>query len=305
MDLHPLALGVLLFVFVLCLIRLARPAPPNVHQLYHQGQLDLALSALGRGLGLHVHVTHFNLVVAFLTAAGRYREALRWANAFTPSGSPEDPFVPINAAEAAFNLGQWAEAEALLDSVDPLPVNAWVLPPLACQRAWICAHWGLGAEALALVDGVSIEVMFPPYRSEWHFTRAVALSALGRHGEAIAAVDAGAAVAVRASSVRNARSLRGRLLMDAGRHTEAEVELRAAADHPYRWQGGDGLLALALLLRQTGRAEESVAWLQRVLAQDPESEAAQFAAAILEVPPPPPFPSRYPETDALPRETAG
>ncbi len=258
--------------------------------LYDAGHLSEALTRTRAMVPEFGEAALANTAVCLLTAAGRYTEALAWARRPPSPNFEGGAIVVINGAEAAYNLGRWGEAEAMLAPLEPASLEPWMRTGLRCQRAWICAHWGRADEALAWVDQADIDALPFAYRAEWHFTRAVALWAKGDLSEAVFEVERGRSASTRASSKRNALALRGRIEQAAGNLADAELHLRAAADHPYRWQGGEGLLALGLLLRDTQRADEAKALLARVLNQDPESEAAEQAAALLGVPAPSPFP---------------
>jgi tetratricopeptide (TPR) repeat protein len=120
------------------------------------------------------------------------------------------------------------------------------------------------------------------YRCEFFFTRAAALLALHRYGEARRAAEEGLERARRVSSTRNGLFLLGRIALAAERLEEALRFFEAGATHPtYKGQGGDALLAWGDCLEKLGRHEEArVAW-GLVLERDAQSGAAWEAQARL------------------------
>lgn len=275
-----------------------RAAAADPHRAYNQGRVSDALELTRKMAREHAEWRIANTAVCMLVAAGRYTEAVAWAHSAAIRAGPFDGPVLLNGAEALYCLGRWDEAEAMLARIDPTDLPPWAVAGLACQNAWIAAHWGRGNEALRFVEGTAAQALPSDYQAEWFFTRAVALWASGDLRGALSDLDRAESRLVRVSSHRNALALRGRVLRVTGDLREAERLLRAAADHPYRWQGGEGLLALALLLNETGRPEEGRRFLERLLSQDPESESATQAATLLGVPPPVPFPPLLPAPQA-------
>ncbi|MFL5352999.1 tetratricopeptide repeat protein [Archangium sp.] len=121
----------------------------------------------------------------------------------------------------------------------------------------------------------------PVYWSELAFTRAAALLALARYGEAEAATREGLTSACRASSTRNGLFMLGRIALSAGQVEEAARHFEAGALHPYRGQGGDGLLAWGDCLERLGQRERARESWRLVGERDPQSEAARKAASRL------------------------
>src|ERR1700738_1189549 len=227
-----------------------------------------------------------NSAIDILISAGEYEAAL---GAEPPpcmaTGADEAlglALIQINLAEADYNLGRWEAAEARLR---PLDLACWPFPiaraGLLLQRAWIGVHRGRVAEAFELCAAMKPRWLPPTYRAEYHFTRAAALLAVGRIDDAEVAVGQGEAVARRLSSKRNALFLRGRIAVARPDWVSTERHCRAAADHAFRGQGGDGLLLWAKALNQLGRSVEAGEALRLAAERDPESEAAQIAAAEL------------------------
>jgi hypothetical protein len=235
----------------------------------------LPATPLGPALG--------NILVNMLISSGLYREAVQLAVRSPPEGRPPDPqsaaLIEINRAEAEYNLGRWAEAEACLLPED----DRWDVTPLVrtgrrLQLAWIAAQAGRGAEALAWCEGTALADLPSAYRSELYYPRAAALGALGRWPEAEAIVHAGLAVKVRPASERNGLFLLARVAAGQGRLEEAEGLARRAAGHAWRGQGGDGLLLWGDLLDQLGRLEEARRAWRLAASRDPQSESARMAA---------------------------
>lgn len=234
----------------------------------------------------NVSITSRNVAIDILISAGAYQTALRAERKESDSTGAADvqglALIQINLAEADYNLGRWDAAKARLDHVErecsAYPIT-WA--GLLLQRAWIAAHQGRAAEALALCDSVQPRWFPRDFRSEYYFTRAAALLAAGALDDADAAVMEGARAARRISSKRNALFLHARVA--AAREDWARVEslCRSAAEHRFRGQGGGGLLLWARALRETGRNEEAEQALRLVLERDPESESAATAATLL------------------------
>ncbi|HYO72938.1 MAG TPA: tetratricopeptide repeat protein, partial [Archangium sp.] len=80
---------------------------------------------------------------------------------------------------------------------------------------------------------------------------------------------------------RNGLLLLGRIALAAGRLEEALRFFEAGATHPYKGQGGDGLLAWGDCLAKLGRQEEARKTWQLVLDRDAQSGAASEAASRL------------------------
>ena len=226
-----------------------------------------------------------NAAIDILISAGAYQTALRAERRESYRTGAEDEcglaLIQINLAEADYNLGRWDEAKA---RVDPIERSCSAYPitwaGLLVQRAWIAAHQGRAAEALALCDAVKPQWFPRDFRAEYHFARAAALLASGALDEADAAVAQGAHAAKRISSARNALFLRGQVAAARGDWASAESHCRSAAEHRHRGQGGAGLLLWARALRELGRDDEAKDALRLVLERDPESESAATAAAL-------------------------
>ena len=88
---------------------------------------------------------------------------------------------------------------------------------------------------------------------------------------------AGARSAVRVSSRRNALAICGRVAVAMEEWGDAERLLRAAAEHPYRWQGGDALLLWGEVLSRLGRFDEARGAYALAIERDPQSESARLA----------------------------
>ena len=226
-----------------------------------------------------------NELIDVLNSAGLYRVALGAEPAADEArGVPGAllALIQINLAEADYNLGHWEEAEERLAGLDrdasQLPISR---AGLLQQRAWIAAHEGRGAEALALCERVSIAWLPGHYHAEYHFTRAAAFLGLERLDQAEAEVLAAERVARRPSSKRNALFLHARIAAGRGDWASAEELCQKAASHSYQSQGGDGLLLWGEALRRLGRqADAEAAWRLAIL-RDPESESARLALSRL------------------------
>ncbi len=254
------------------------------------GDVEGALAALHRSKSSWLHPDgHANALVDLLISVGRYREALEVeVRSLEPSDlvlgdrGPGLALIEVNRAEAEYALGCWADAEARLLRADV----RWDAHPLVrtghrLQLAWVLAHRGAAAEALARCDEADEAALPPLYRAELHFARASALLAAGRIDEAAEAVERGRALAKRPWSVRNGLFLLARVHAAAGRLVEAESLCRRAAEDPWKLQGGDGLLHWGDVLRDLGRADDARAAWALALERDPESEAADTARARL------------------------
>jgi tetratricopeptide (TPR) repeat protein len=227
-----------------------------------------------------------NTAIDVLISAGAYQAALdAEPRPRMPTGAQEAmalALIQVNLAEAEYNLGRWEQAEQRLR---PLDLGCWLFPiaraGLLQQRAWIAAHRGRGSEALELCDRVKPHWLPRMFRAEYHFTRAAALLAQGRSDEAARAISDGERLALRRSSRRNALLLRARLVAARGDWRAAERLCRAAAQHSFQGQGGDGLLLWARALERLGRPAEAADALRLVVDRDPESGAARSALDLL------------------------
>jgi len=194
--------------------------------------------------------------------------------------------VQINLAEAEYNLGRW---EAAWDRLRPLETIAAQYPitraGLSQQRAWIAAHQGRAAEALALWRQTDVRGFPRHYHAEYHFTHAVVLLAVGRVGEADEAAAAGTEAAVRPSSRRNALFVEARVAAAQGDQEGADQLCRSAAVQRYRGQGGDGLLLWGDVLVHLRRLDEARAAWSLAIERDPQSESSKLATARLSASP--------------------
>ena len=221
-----------------------------------------------------------------LISAGRYQDAIRIERPpVIPTGAREAAnlcLIQINLAEAEYNLGRWEAARARLHNLE---LAAWPFPVcragLLQQNAWIAAHSGNAELALRLCDEAKPEWLPKAYRAEYHYTVAAARLAASRLREAETAVQTGLSCSIRRSSKRNGLFLRARILAARGDWQTAETLCREASGHDYRGQGGDGLLLWAEALGRLGRTEEAQSALRLAIARDPESAAAERAAAEL------------------------
>jgi tetratricopeptide (TPR) repeat protein len=253
-------------------------------------QSEHLLALLPSGIALWWFV---NRIVEASVTAGRYAEALavtaRWSDAAQARGAHLDPdswaLVEINLAEAEYCAGRIDAARQRMDRLqrqieeksgpfDGNPVSAIVVNGTATQRAWIAALHGEPCQSLRLLDGVDPQGIPEEYRSEIHYTRAFALSGTGDHQAAEKAAREGAALATRASSVRNGIFLLGTLACAREDFQTAVGYFEVGAGHSYRAQGGDALLSWSRALRRLGRAEQAEQVAQLVLERDPQSAAA-------------------------------
>lgn len=227
-----------------------------------------------------------NAAIDVLISAGEYRAALE---AEPPPEIPKTArdalslaLIQVNLAEAEYNLGRWEAAQSRLE---PVELAAWPFAVcragLLVQLAWIAAHTGRPAEALELLTRMKPGWLPRVYRAECYYTGAVALMPTGRTDEAEAALMRGERMARRQSSRRNALFLRARLCAARGDWEGAEKWCRAAAAHPFRGQGGEGLLLWARALVRLGREREAEHAFRLVRERDPESEAAREASGEL------------------------
>lgn len=224
-----------------------------------------------------------------LVWAGRYEQAVTLVDSALERAGRETRMHEIarvlpllNSAEALYNRGLWTEALTRLEGLDAAVARssyeaAW----LTLQRAWILAHSGRGSDALTLAESVSLEAVKRPYAAEVYFTRAAALLSLGRLADAEAAVRTGMEAAVRPSSERNGCFLLGRVLVAARKLEDAEQWFRRGAEHHYRGQGGDGLLAWGDCLASLGRLDEAQRAWELAIERDSQSASAGLAAERL------------------------
>src|SRR5260370_2272176 len=158
-----------------------------------------------------------NRLVDGLITAGKYKEALAVPRVYAGDDELAEVLVQINLAEAEYNLGRW---EAAWDRLRPLETIAAQHPitraGLSQQRAWIAAHQGRAAEALALWRQTDVRGFPRHYHADYHFTHAALLLAVGRVGEADEAAAAGTEAAVRPSSRRNALFVEARVAAAQG-----------------------------------------------------------------------------------------
>ena len=214
-------------------------------------------------------------------AAGRYLEALEMAERFVSRerDTASELLVQINLAEAEYNLGRWEMAWERLRNLDPLAAAFPIARAgLSQQRAWIAAHTGRGDDAVHHWQRAELRDLPRPYHAEHFFTGAVALIGVGRLDAARRCALAGADMAIRPSSKRNALFIRARVAAAAKEWMRAESLCRAAAAHPYRAQGGDGLLMWGDVLTRLGRADEAEQAYALAIERDGQSESARLAA---------------------------
>jgi tetratricopeptide (TPR) repeat protein len=226
-----------------------------------------------------------NQAVDGLIAVGRYTEALALPGRFVargPRDTASELLVEINLAEAEYNLGEWDAAWARLRGLDPLAAMFPIARAgLAQQRAWIAAHAGRADEAMHHWERADLYDLPRPYHAEHFFTGVVALIAVGDLDTAESCARTGALVAMRPSSRRNALFIEARVAAASGEWLRAEALCRAAAQNPWRSQGGDGFLLWGDVLLVLDRpAEARRAW-ELAVSRDGESESARKAAARL------------------------
>lgn len=239
-----------------------------------------------------------NLALNARIHRGRYHDALRIARPtdrmllHDPSWRPFfidlGHLVQVNLAEAEYNLGRWREALARLEALAPHldEMQPLTRAGLAQQRAWILAHLGRHDEAAAALAVANRDDLPAAYHAEWHYTRGVLALLAGDPQAADGAFQAGLACAVRPSSERNGLFLRARARAALGDHDEAEALFGRAAEHAYRHQGGDGLLAWGDLRAQAGRLDDARRAWELACARDPESASAAVARERLGAPAP-------------------
>lgn len=233
-----------------------------------------------------VPASNRNTAIDILISAGDYQAALAAEpQRRMPRKALEAlglALIQVNLAEADYNLGRWEAADTRLG---PLDLGCWLFPisraGLQQQRAWIAAHRGRGADAIELCAFVKPLWLPRMYRAEYHFTRAAAFLAQARADEAEKALGDAERLAMRMSSKRNALFMRARVAAARGDWAKAERHCRDAACHPFRGQGGAGLLLWADALRRLDRHAEGAEALRLVTSRDPQSESARAAAELL------------------------
>jgi tetratricopeptide (TPR) repeat protein len=248
-------------------------------QLYYEGRLDEACRVAddiavfedpSGVLALHV----VNMLVCVDVAAGRYERALSRRGPW--SLAQDDAILRINEAEALANLGRWEEslahARRALVAEDALARTG-----AALHGAWVLGARERAEEARALF-ALAREADLPvDFRSEYHFAEAFLRLAEGDAAGARRAILRGDAIAIRASSRRNALFLLGRVAAREGHFEEAIARFEEGARHVFRGQGGDGLLAWGDTLASRGRAARAADAWRLVIERDPESYAASLA----------------------------
>jgi tetratricopeptide (TPR) repeat protein len=256
----------------------------RVTALRETGRLDEAAAA-ARAVAARSDVTVgvLNTAIDVMISAGQYRAALAAAPPPLPADEMDGghALIQINLAEAEYNLGRWDAAEARLRPLDGASSTPICRAGLLQQRAWIAVHGGRAQEAFDLCGRIKPEWLPAAFRAEYYFTWTVVLLAAGRPADAAGALAMGEKHARRLSSRRNALFLRARLAGARGDWAAAERYGRQAAAHPFRGQGGDGLLSWAHALRALGRDDEARDALRLAVARDPESAAAAVAAEQL------------------------
>ena len=229
-----------------------------------------------------------NQAVDGLVAAGCYLEALALPERFVAQGSRDtasEMLVQINLAEAEYNLGRWSAAWDRLRGLDPLAAAFPIARAgLAQQRAWIAAQSGRPDEALHHWHRAQLIDLPRRYHAEHFFTGAAALIGAGDLAGARRCARGGSDAAIRPSSKRNALFIRARVAAAARDWSGAESLCRAAAAHPYRFQGGDGFLFWGDLLLRFGRRAEARDAYALAIDRDRQSESARIAADRLRSP---------------------
>lgn len=252
--------------------------------------VDVVLAMRAEGARGALGWIDYNTMVDTLVCAGRYRDALA-VEASMPTTLREDAhrrrepewgLVQINLAEADANVGAIDRALARLDGWDAhVAGHPLIATGLRMQRGWLLGALGRGDEALAALQGGQRDDLGKSYASEYHLSHAFACLGAGRLDEAEAQIAEARAIAVRPSTIRNTLFLRARVAFERGDFDEAERLCREGAEHPWRWQGGDGLLLLAELCARRGDVEGRERALRLVIERDPESTCAAEARAKL------------------------
>jgi TolA-binding protein len=232
-----------------------------------------------------------NTAINTFINAGLYQEALEVERRWEPRAvddseelgpDEQEALARFNLCEALYNLGDWEAARERLRAVEEAAAGEPLLQhAILMQRAWIQAHTGQGAEALATLEQLNREDIPRVYWSEVAFTRAAALLALRRYDEAGEEARAGLKLARRVASTRNGLFMLGHIALGAGQLEEAARHFEAGATHPYKGQGGGALLAWGDCLERLGRGERAREAWRLVLERDPQSAAAREAVSRL------------------------
>ncbi|MCY1080135.1 tetratricopeptide repeat protein [Archangium lansingense] len=232
-----------------------------------------------------------NTAINTFINAGLYREALEVERGWEPQEEPiseewgpdeQSALARFNLCEAHYNLGDWEAASECLRAVEEAAVDEPMLrQAIPMQRAWIQAHTGHEADALATLDQLNRKGIPRVYWSEVAFTRAAVLLAMRRYDEAASEARAGLKFARRVASTRNGLFMLGRIALAEGRLEEAARHFEAGAAHPYKGQGGGALLAWGDCLEKLGRGERAREAWRLVLERDPQSAAAREAGSRL------------------------
>jgi tetratricopeptide (TPR) repeat protein len=265
----------------------------RVNALHGQGDVDGAVAAARLLLPYSHPLDPWvwpNASVNAFTSAGLYVEALEAGRQAEEERSDNGPrlrsptwaLMQVNLAEARYNLGQWKEAWVLLEDLDELAARAPIAADgLAIQRAWILAHQGKGEEARVELGKRDFAGIPPTFAAETHYARGAAYLAAGQPAEALEQIQLGAKGALRTSSKRNGLFMLARVALAQGRLDEAERLCREASEHPYRGQGGEGLLLWGDILQRLNRKGEAVGAWRLAVERDPQSESARLAAERL------------------------
>jgi tetratricopeptide (TPR) repeat protein len=258
------------------------PFPPvraeAAMRLYYEGKLDEASQVLGtisvfddpRGVLAAIVV---NDLICVDVAMGCYLRALDRRRQWSLEG--DHPIIRINEAEALANLGRWEESLEHLQGL--LETTGLTLTGAALHNAWVLAMQDRAASARVMFALAHEQDLPIDFRSEYHYAEAFVLLAERDNAGARRATQRGEALAIRASSQRNALFLLGRISLQEGRPEEALEHFEAGARHVFRGQGGDGLLAWGDALASLGRHEQAIEAWKLVRARDPESYAVSIA----------------------------
>lgn len=245
---------------------------PQIERLYMRGDGE-AVRALLDDAGLYDFVPK-------ATALGLYAEALE-AVAPALSGLSvldlAEATTLVNAAEPLTELGRFDEALEVLQGTSPFPL---VEAGRRCARAWALTLLNRHDEALATLRDADVDALLD-YRCEYWLTLAFVQRNRNALDDCEAALHAAAKVAVRASSRRNLEFQWAELHRARGDVSRALAHYEAAARHPWRWQGGAGLLSWGTLLAGLGRHDEARAAWAQCASQDPQSLAAGEAKRLL------------------------
>ena len=224
-----------------------------------------------------------NAAVNTLITAGRYRQALELVDA-TPAVQrqvaqaarlPTFGLVQLNLAEAEVNLGRMGEAVERLGPWDDVMLSYPLLRSgFAVQRAWILALQGDAGAAMQTMVLASPAELGALFAAEYHLVWAFIHLAAGDPGLAERAVSAALESAKRPASHRNAIFLAARVARARGDVKQTLALCEQAANHPHRWQGGDGLLLWGDTLADLGRHEEATKAWRLCVERDPQSVSA-------------------------------